>query len=175
MSDDLGLELDMAYDAVKEGFPRGETVDWTVFAESFCDLPIPEERTPEWTHHVQMRNRFKNAINERAARDKEPWRLYVQNGYGVFLEETSVMVQRSTVERVKKVGNAFTNIGRVLEPMLGANGLTSKDRRLIRDMSTIADGARIATAGMIHQLSIPQYRRTELLENLGYEFVDEDD
>lgn len=144
-------DYDVAYEAIKNNMPVETPCQWDDIASAHFGIDIPDSSDPkEQTYYAAKRNHVLRAINERAAANRENWRVYIESkGKTIIKKENSQMVNNEMVNRMSRVASAMNLILDNLKPMIGAEGIDGKDRRVIRQMRSLALGASMSIRGGI--------------------------
>lgn len=142
---------DKAYFLVRDTMPENEPFSREEFLLEF----LGDKKN--WTNKddvAQMKN-LKEAINLRAKKFAENWRIFYSNMYsgGAYLKlSKGNMVRTETWQRVNYIASGLGMVKKNIRPMVAAKELDPRDKRLIKEMSAVSDGAKLAIAGSISQM-----------------------
>ena len=146
-------------DKYDEAYLRAEQIEpyepysWDAICTHVFEIePIPEEPKAR-AYHRQIRDNYFTAINSRCASYGDNWRLF-NNGRGeIVKKEKSEMLDTEVHARVKRAADAFAWIRKKITPMIAADGLKPKDKKIIRQMDGLSQAAAMSMAGMVNQMS----------------------
>jgi hypothetical protein len=174
-SDDRIQEV---YAAVRDGIAADQTVTWEhICGEEFFNLEIPEYGTDHWTAHVQRRCQMKSAVNKRAGRMGQDWRLYtMESGVSLTKRHKTKMVKGEIVHKMKRVAGALAVMAKASQEMQNATGLTARDKARLEQTRYSAEGARLNYVGMIQSMdSLDKGTKTLLLSMFDVDVDNGDD
>lgn len=168
--------FDDAYQRAKE-LPENEPISWEMLSEHVFQIPIPSKSNrAQWVLYRDTRQKYKDAINERCKNYGDNWRLYMRtNGVDLVKQESRMMVDQETTRRVKRAAEAFALFAKRLQPMLTADGLNQKDKKMLRQMSVIGQGSAMAMAGQINSMTAFNKEEKKQLTSMLLSFSDGDD
>lgn len=161
---------DAAYEQINENMPEETYVNWFDVSRKYFGMEVPDkENKAQWYLYVGARNALMNAVNHRAENYGQSWRLFVVvPGESVTKATRSQMVDRMVEKRIKRVASSFRLNERHLTPMLSYDDITPRDRRIIQEMLSVSQGAKLVTAGAIERLeSLTADTKTKLLSAFG--------
>jgi len=155
--------FDVAYEAVRDNMVIDALYEWDDLASSFFNLEVPAEGDyKEQMVYVLLRNRILKAINERCTHNMDNWRIYVESiGKTIVKKENKEMINSEMVKRMTRVASAMNLILNNLKPMIGADGIDGKDRKVLRQMRSLALGASMSIRGGI--VSMPGFTKSQKL------------
>lgn len=155
--------LDEAFERAIE-LPLNEPLSWEMLSKHVFQINVPSRNDKgAWSLYLIERNGYKRLINERCAAYGENWRLYMRtNGVDLIKQEKRGMVKTEMAQRMKRAAEAYALFRKHLNPMLTADGLTSKDKKMLRQMVAVGQGSAVAMAGQIGQMTA--FNKEEKLE-----------
>ena len=158
------------FEAVRDNVPVNTPIQWDDICEEVFGIPVPEDRSSaEWKAHIHTRNEYKAMVNLYCDKHRENWRLYsFVKRSSVIRREKSDMLNNETQDRLRYVAGSLKRIKIKLRPMASADGISSRDQKLIQNMVDMATGATMTIGGMISNMtSLNSVQKQELLEQFG--------
>lgn len=160
---------DRAYVMVRDKMPVGEKHDWTRFLAEYAGIEFDESEEIERYRSQGVRFAYKEAINKRAEKEGQNWRLFY-NKSGKFIHKliNGDMVHTEVYNRMGLIASGLKMVMENLPPMIAAEGIEAKDRRLIKEMFFVSQGAALSISGSINQMkSIDKKEKMFLIEKLS--------
>jgi hypothetical protein len=154
------METKMGIDKYEEAYLKASDLDahepfsWEVICTDVFGITVPSvEDRKSRAHHRHVRNKFFEAVNHKCATYGDNWRLF-NNGRGeIIKKDKSEMLDAEVQARIKRTADAFALIRKKITPMIAADGLKPKDKKIIRQMDGLSQAAAMSMAGMVNQMS----------------------
>jgi hypothetical protein len=154
------MEMKIRNDKFDEAYSRAAEIDthepfsWEVICSEVFNIEVPIKSDKKaQAFHRDVRHKYFDAINQRCATYGDNWRLF-NNGRGeIVKKDKSEMLDAEVHARIKRTADAFVLIRKKITPMIAADGLKAKDKKIIRQMEGLSQAAAMSMAGMVNQMS----------------------